>query len=89
MPRLATKRGREKFEGSIGLVHRGETRRRKRGKEEHGLRENIVEGEKEVTVTNCIPGGAPFSQLNKGVRDAVSATTKEMFNINKLCKNVH
>ena len=23
-----------------------------------------------------IPGGAPFSQLNRGVKDAVSATTK-------------
>ena len=36
-----------------------------------------------------IPGGAPFSQLNRGVKDAVSATTKKMFNISKLCKNVH
>ena len=35
-----------------------------------------------------IPGGTPFSQLNKGVRDACLQQPKEMFNIKNSGKNV-
>ena len=33
-------------------------------------------------------GRSAFQSAEQGVRDAVSATTKRMFNIDKLCKNV-
>ena len=35
-----------------------------------------------------IPGGTPFSQLNKGVRDAMSATTKRDVKHQVFCKNM-
>ena len=34
------------------------------------------------------PGRSALQSAEQGVRDAVSATTKRMFNIDKLCKNV-
>ena len=35
-----------------------------------------------------IPGGTPFSQLNKDVRDVMSATTKKRCETSSVCKNM-